>query len=99
MHDYQNSKLPISFHNFFVQNTHAINLRNNQTVYRERARTKFSSKLPKHNFPLIWNQIDTIIKAIPSKQIFKKTLMKLTNNTYLENVHCDNIRCIQCHDK
>ena len=99
MHDYQNSKLPISFHNFFVQNTHAINLRNNQTVYRERARTKFSSKLPKHNFPLIWNQIDTTIKAIPSKQIFKKTLMKLTNNTYLENVHCDNIRCIQCHDK
>ena len=72
MHDYQNSKLPISFHNFFVQNTHAINLRNNQTVYRERARTKFSSKLPKHNFPLIWNQIDTTIKAIPSKQIFKK---------------------------
>ena len=62
-------------------------------------RTKFSSKLPKHNFPLIWNQIDTTIKAIPSKQIFKKTLMKLTNNTYLENVHCDNIRCIQCHDK
>ena len=38
--------------------THAIHLRSNQTVYRERARTKFSSKLPKHNFPLIWNQID-----------------------------------------
>ena len=99
MYDYRNSKLPISFQNFFVQNTHAINLRNNQTVYRERPRTKFSSKLPKHNFPLIWNQIDNTIEAIPSKQILTKTLMKLANNTYSENVHCDNIRCIQCHDK
>ena len=45
MYDYRHSKLPISFHNFFVQNTHAINLRNNQTVYRESALTKFSSKL------------------------------------------------------
>ena len=99
MHDYRHIKLPISFHNFFVQNTHAINLRNNQTVYRERARTKFSSKLPKHNFPLIWNQIDTTMKEIPSKQTFKKTLMKLANSTYSENVHCDNIRCLQCHEK
>ena len=38
------SKLPISFQNFFVQNTHAINLRNNQTVYHERAPTKVSLK-------------------------------------------------------
>ena len=99
MHDYRHSKLPISFHNFFVQNTHAINLRNNQAVHRERARTKFSSKLPKHNFPLIWNQIDTTIKEIPSKQTFNKTLMKLANNTYSENAHCSNIRCLQCHEK
>ena len=55
MHDYRHSKLPISFHNFFVQNAHALNVRNNQAVYRERAQTKFSSKLLKQNSPLIWN--------------------------------------------
>ena len=93
MYDYRNSKLPISFHNFFVQSTHAINLRIiKQSIVKEH----------ELNFPQ--NCLNTIsllfgIKAIPSQQIFKKTLMKLASNTYSENVHCDNIRCIQCHDK
>ena len=93
MHAYRHSKLPISFQNFFVQNTHAINLKINETVYRERAQTK-------HNFLLIWNQIDSTIRVIPSKQIFKKSLMKLAIATLTQKtVHFDNIRCFQCHEK
>ena len=69
------NELPIlPFHNFFVQNTHAINLRNNQTVYCERARTKFSSKLPPNIISLLFGiKLTPQLKQYPQNRYLKNT--------------------------
>jgi len=56
-HDYKNGKLPRSFHHYFTQAHHNLNTRrlNFHHLHQSISRTKFSSKLPTHKIPEIWN--------------------------------------------
>ena len=61
-----------------------------------RARTKFSSNLPWHSFPKIWNSLPSQLRNIASTPAFKRKLRTHLLDAYPENVQCTNARCRQC---
>ena len=75
MYDYRQNHLPESFNNVFPNNLqrNPENSRDPNTFYCKRPRTKFTSTLPKHNFPKMWNKIIDNIKEIKSRQKFNHT--------------------------
>ena len=80
MHDFTYHKLPISFDTFIIQENetnYSIITRQQDRLYKTRPRTNFSSKLPKHTFVNIWNDIDIPTQRIISKIKFKRTAQQL----------------------
>ena len=79
MFDLRNKYLPRSFENF-IKLTHPVNrtviTRQHKNIFKERPRTKFSSKLPKHQFVNIWNSLNDNLKAAQYRSIFKASLKK-----------------------
>ena len=73
VYDYFHDNLPSSFHEFFMGNTNQTG-RNFYNLFRFRPRTKFSSKLPGHKFPEIWNSLSNLSKASTSKRMFKNVI-------------------------
>ena len=73
-----NNKLPVSFNNVWVTNRdrgiRAATLRDADKLYEPRARLNFTSKLPLHNFPKIWNNFEDHLKNITSASLFKSNL-------------------------
>ena len=67
----------------------ALLCRHHHHIFKTRPRTKFSSKLPNHNFVNIWNEIDENLKSCSSKVIFKLLLRKgsFTIIDIYESVH------------
>ena len=75
VHDYKHNKLPISFNDYFSKTANP-NSRKSANLFRHRPRTKFSSRLPKHKFPEIWNSLSHDHHSITSRNIFKKILKR-----------------------
>ena len=69
VHDYMHNKLPISFNDSFTKTANP-NSRQSSNFFRHRPRTKFSSRLPKHKFPVIWNSLGHDHHSITSRNIF-----------------------------
>ena len=75
---YRQNHLPESVNHFFTNNLHRNpdNTRRPNTLYHKRPRTKFTSTLPKHNLPKMWNNIIDNIKEIKSRNKFKTAMIK-----------------------
>ena len=96
VHDYMHNKLPISFNDSFTK-TAIPNSRQSSNLFRHRPRTKFSSRLPKHKFPVIWNSLSHDHHSITSRNIFKKTLKRSFLDNYTPVDHpCSNPLCPDC---
>ena len=80
VHDYMHNKLPISFNDSFTKTANP-NSRQSSNLFKHRPRTKFSSRLPKHKFSVIWNSLSHDHHSITSRNIFKKTLKR----SFLDN--------------
>ena len=96
MHRYKNNKLPKSFMylDYFtppLRPTRQIN-----TANQKRARTKYSSLLPYHNFPKLWNDLAPVYRTIDSVNTFKTKLRTYFLDKYMASVRCSNRRCRQC---
>jgi hypothetical protein len=61
-----------------------------------RARTRFSSLLPYHAFPKIWNELAPSYREIESIHKFKGVFRAYLLSRYMTNVKCNNRRCRQC---
>ena len=102
MFDLQSGALPTSFKQFIPRDandyTSTIITRQHDNIQRQRPRTTFSSKLPKHNFIKIWNSIDESTRNKKSRHIFKCILTKQFIAQYKTNVKCTNRRCRDCYN-
>ena len=65
-------------------------------LVQEKARTKFSLKLTRHNFTRIWNKIDEEVRNVNHRSKFKQTLRVFYLNTYHRQVICLNPTCQEC---
>lgn len=97
MFDYKNNTLPISFRNCFKTKISTIRTRNPNQLLRERPRTKFSSRLPLHNFPIINNDLPLQLCTLDKRKPYKKAIVKIMLDSYKEQISCSNSRCEQCH--
>ncbi len=84
MYKFHNNLLPISFTDFHISKSSSMSMVTRQSgqMLMDRPRTNFSSRLPKHNFPKIWNSIDTNIKLSNSKHIFTKKMKSMLLKKY-----------------
>jgi len=96
MHNMKLNKVPQSFHTFAYFTPPTRPTRQSHVANMTRARTTFSSHLPLHKFPQTWNALEQAVRAINITSKFKRVLHAYFINKYLENVRCNNIRCIQC---
>ena len=102
MHKLKNNKLPNSFNNFLQLNETIIARRTRQSelFYHGRARTSFSSKLPIHNFPKIWNDFISTNREllhVENHKQFKKNSKAIFINAYAELIQCHNQNCVECY--
>ena len=73
------------------------NSRQSSNLFRHIPHTKFSSRLPKHKFPVIWNSLSHDHHSIASQNIFKKTLKRSFLDNYTPVDHpCSNPLCPDC---
>ena len=100
MFDLQNGSLPISFKTYIQQSETATHntmyTRQHGLLKKERARTTFSSKLPKHNFTNIWNNISENIRNAVNRLLFKFILHNYYTDKYESLVICTNPTCPEC---
>ena len=100
MFDLQNGSLPISFKTYIQQSETATHYtmytRQYGLLKKERARTTFSSKLPKHNFTNIWNNISENIRNAVNRRLFKFMLHNYYTDKYESLVICTNPTCPDC---
>ncbi len=90
--------LPVSFSDFFPTNPDTNSRRANHIPRNvARHRTTFSAKLPFHNFPLIWNSINSNTLSITNRNQFKQRVKSSMVNMYELHVVCDNPRCPDCN--
>ena len=65
-------------------------------LVQEKARTKFSLKLTRHNFTRIWNKTDEEVRNVNHRSKFKQTLRVFYLNTYHRQVICLIPTCLEC---
>ena len=90
-HDYASDHSAIGATHLNRPTTRQLNLAN-----YTRPRTKFTSLLPLHMFPKIWNELGTYYHNITQISRFKRIVRAHYINNYKKSIRCDNIRCIQC---
>jgi len=96
MYELQNNLIP-SFKNLKLRKEiKAMTTRQKNNVCTDRARTNFSSKLPKHNYPKIWNKCDINIRMAKSKTTLKKQIANIFINKYDDQTNCTNPNCRYC---
>ena len=59
-------------------------------------RTVYTSLLPLHRYPRIWNNIDEETKSVHPLTKFRKNIHAKLLECYTNIVCCANSRCIQC---
>ncbi len=89
MYQLKYNKLPNSFHTleYFRQRSQPYT-RQIGLAKCERPRTIFSSLLPYHQFPRIWNELDASNHEIPSLGRFKSKVKFSLIEKYVNIVHC-----------
>ena len=98
MYELKHKTLPNSFNNlnYFTEQgrpqTRQLTMAN-----FNRCRTTYTSLLPWHKFPRIWNELDSIHHQLASLNIFPKKVKAHFLNQYNDNIHCNNARCRQCY--
>ncbi len=99
MHQLKAQKLPnaFSYLDYFLNrpnqpHTRQINLANCKTP-----RTTFTSLLPFHRFPIIWNDLDASNHDINSVGVFKRKIKASMIDNYANIINCSNNNCRQCH--
>ena len=99
MHSLKYNKLPDSFKElkFFMPQGRLTRQTNMASV--NRARTHFSSQLPLHKFPEIWNALDNTSRATLSYNKLKTSLRSKILAEYSRTITCSNPRCIQCQNR
>lgn len=101
MYDFKHDLLPKSFTNFAIKKTLDKSIRITRQcnlLVKETPRTHFSSKLPKHNFTRIWNNINEKIRNTKHRLKFRRVLCDFYLNAYLRQVNCINPRCSECNE-
>ena len=102
MFDLQNGSLPISFKTYIglqqseTATHNTMYTRQHGLLKKERPRTTFSSKLPKHNFTNIWNNISENIRNAVNRRLFKFMLHNYYTDKYESLVICTNLTCPDC---
>ena len=76
-------------------NLHRFDFRNESDFFVERTNYQFVRKMPYIDFPSTWNSIDSSLKKISSKPLFKKTI-KLELLDKISNFQCNNTLCFSC---
>ena len=94
VYDWMHKRLPNSFENFLTVSD--TKTRHNSKLYRTRPRTKFTSHLPKHQYPSIWNSLPENITDIKSRTSFKNQLTSYFINNYNPSTCCTNPNCPDC---
>jgi len=99
MHQAKFSRLPRSFDNFkyFTSRPEQPYTRQTNLANCHRARTTYTSLLPHHTFPMIYNELDTASHNIQSIGSFKRKIKFSLIQNYAEVIHCENIFCKQCY--
>lgn len=97
IHDQLHDRLPKSFSHFFKINTN--NTRQKYKLLNDRSRTTFSSNLPKHCFPNIWNSLSDGSRDIQNRNQFKNTIKSIFITNYQESVQCTFQMCPDCLTK
>jgi len=95
-HDCKNNNLPKSFMDYFTFNNN-ISTRQVNQVQRIRPRTKYTSLLPFHHIPTIWNTLSDDFTVISNRNKFKRTIKIYLVDQYPSQVHCTNPKCHVCH--
>ena len=96
MHQLKYNLLPDSFRNmtYFDKNTRLT--RQSGLARFSRARTMYTSRLPRHTLPKLWNELDDNARDIATLSLFKRCIKKKYINSYKLNIQCNNNRCRQC---
>ena len=97
----KNHLLPISFNTlpFFIPDQSRPHTRQHQLAKCTRNRTTYSSKLPTHAYPRIWNNLDRNLRNYNFINMFKKDLKRKLLFNYSFKIKCFNARCIQCYPR
>ena len=76
-HNYKHNSLPRSFRNYFItHNQNKTNLKHSDYIFLQRPSTKFSSLLPVHQVPSIWNSTSNDVLSIQNRNVFKSRVKK-----------------------
>ena len=98
MYKLKHHKHPKSFdplmHDYFGPRSRIT--RQNNNAIQKRARTKFSSLLPYHKLPMIWNSLSVNLTSSEKLNNLKKLLITDILDNYAENIKCNNTYCRQC---
>ena len=97
MYQLKNNLLPNSFNTlyYFTEPGRSCT-RQSKLANCGRFRTTYTSRLPLHRLPRIWNELDTKFHDIESLKSFKKNVRNNFLNKYSANIRCTNTRCKQC---
>jgi len=94
MHDIKNKRLPKGLCSLFKENNN--NTRQHNNFYVDKPRTKFSSRLPKHQFVKLWNDLGLDLKKCKTRNSLKTALKKEILSKYDKEVKCKNKHCPDC---
>ena len=97
MYQLKNNLLPNSFNTlyYFTEPGRSCT-RQSKLANCGRFRTTYTSRLPLHRLPRIWNELDTKFHDIESLKSFKKNVRNNFLSKYSANIRCTNTRCKQC---
>jgi hypothetical protein len=97
MHQLKYNTLPRSFETIkYFETINKPMTRQHQLAHYAKPRTTYTSLLPLHKYPRIWNGLDTVLHEVISENCFRKRLKNLLIKKYKIHVTCVNIRCKQC---
>ena len=98
MYQYKNEMLPSSFNKLkYFDKTNRRHTRQIDLANCKTPRTTFTSVLPYHQLPRLWNELDSQIRNITKITGFKRVLKNRMLDSYAERVHCTNDHCRQCY--
>ncbi len=98
MYQLKHDNLPKSFDILeYFRNRDQPHTRQIELAHYTRARTTYTSLLPLHQFPKIWNELGASLHDSRSLGSFKKKVKISSLNKYAAYVHCNNRMCKQCY--
>ena len=100
MHQLKHDKLPTSFdalkHMYFSTNNR-FPTRQQELAQCSRFRTTFTSTIPFHKFPRLWNELLPVCHQITSTHIFKTKIQTSLLDSYSNQITCNYDRCKHCY--